>query len=183
MDEMANVFTIGHGTRTTQELASLLTDADVELIVDVRRFPGSRRHPHLAREPLAKDLPALGVAYEWWGEELGGRRSRPGPTKHPAWRNAAFQAYADHMDEASFREEFERLEKRAADTRLAVMCAETLWWRCHRRLIADVLVVRDHSVQHIMSSGKLQAHPLNPSARPTDDGWIAYDLGQPTLDV
>lgn len=180
---MVHVFTIGHGTRATQELASLLTDKGVELLVDVRRFPGSRRHPHLAREPLAHDLPGYGVVYEWWGEELGGRRARSGPTRHPAWRNAAFQAYADHMDEASFREELERLEQRATEICLAVMCAETLWWRCHRRLIADILSVRGHSVKHIMGPAKLQPHPLNPSARPTDDGWIAYDLSRPTLDL
>lgn len=167
----------------SEELASLLTGAEVKLLVDVRRFPGSRRHPHLARRPLAGQLPTYGLAYEWWGEEFGGRRSRPGPTKHPAWRNAAFQAYADYMDEAPFREALERLEQRAAETTLAVMCAETLWWRCHRRLIADVLVARGHSVQHIMGPGKLQAHPINPSARRTDDGWIAYDLGQATLDM
>ena len=180
---MATLFTVGHGTRTTEELASLLRESSVELVVDVRRFPGSRRHPHLARERLEQDLPVLGIAYSWWGEHLGGRRSRSATTRHPVWRNAAFQGYADHMDGAPFRAELERLEAEARDTRLAVMCAETLWWRCHRRLIADVLVARGHSVLHLMGPGKQQPHPLNPSARRTEDGWIVYDIGQAALDV
>ena len=172
---MTAVFTIGHGTRTTDELCSLLKANGVELLIDVRRFPGSRKHPHFSRDSLEEQLPGYGLVYEWWGEELGGRRSNSGPTKHPAWRHAAFQAYADHMDEASFRSSFLTLEKRASGTPLAVMCSETLWWRCHRRLIADVLTVREHSVQHIMGTDKLQTHPLNPLARPTPDGWIVYD--------
>jgi uncharacterized protein (DUF488 family) len=179
---MTTVYTVGHGTRTTEEVVSLLSAAAVELLVDVRRFPGSRRHPHLARERLEEDLPRLGLVYAWWGEELGGRRSVSTSTRHTGWRNAAFQAYADHMESAPFRAALRRLESAADEVRVAVMCAETLWWRCHRRLIADVLVVRGHHVIHILGPGKQQNHPLNPAARPTDDGWIVYDLGERTLD-
>jgi uncharacterized protein (DUF488 family) len=176
---VASLATVGHGTRTTKELASLLREAGVDVVVDVRRFPGSRRHPHLARNRLEEDLRSFGLEYWWWGEHLGGRRSASGSSRHPALRNAAFRAFADHMDGRGFRTELERLEVAAAERRLALMCAETLWWRCHRRLIADVLVARGHSVEHLIGPGKQQPHPLNPSARYTDDGWLVYDRAAP----
>jgi uncharacterized protein (DUF488 family) len=174
------VFSAGHGTRTTEQLAELLRDGGVELLVDVRRLPGSRRHPHFAREALASSLPSLGIRYEWRGEELGGRRSRrrDGPSRHPAWRNDAFAGYADYMDTPAFREALARLEDAAtAGTSLAVMCAETLWWRCHRRLIADALVLRGFEVIHLIQPGKSARHPLHESARAGDDGYPVYDIG------
>lgn len=177
---MARVFTAGHGTRTTEELAALLREAGVELLVDVRRFPGSRRHPHFSSEALAGSLPALGIAYDPRGDALGGRRSRTrdGTSRHPAWRNDAFAGYADYMDTQPFRDALERLEAEArAGTTLAVMCAETLWWRCHRRLIADALVLRGTEVVHLMQPGKSSLHPLNEAARPGPDGWPVYDVG------
>jgi uncharacterized protein (DUF488 family) len=177
---VARVFTVGHGTRTTEELADLLRAADVTLIVDVRRFPGSRRHPHFAREALAESLPSLGVDYDWRGEELGGRRSRrrDGSSRHPAWRNDAFGGYADYMDTEPFRTALERLEGEArAGTNLAVMCAETLWWRCHRRLIADALLMHGFEVVHLIQPGTASVHPPNESARRGDDGYPVYDVG------
>lgn len=177
---MARVFTVGHGTRTLEELAGLLREGGVELLVDVRRFPGSRRHPHFARESLEESLPALGFRYEWWGEELGGRRSRArdGATRHPAWRNDAFGAYADYMDTPGFRTALERLQREATDgTSLAAMCAETLWWRCHRRLIADALLMHGFEVVHLIQPGSSAPHPGNESARRGDDGYPVYDVG------
>lgn len=177
---MARVFTVGHGTRTTEELAALLGAAEVTLLVDVRRFPGSRRHPHFARDALAESLPALGVGYDWRGEELGGRRSRKrdGSTRHPAWRNDAFGAYADYMDTPPFRAALERLEDDArGGTNPAVMCAETLWWRCHRRLIADALLMHGFEVVHLIQPGSSSVHPPNDSARRGDDGYPVYDVG------
>jgi uncharacterized protein (DUF488 family) len=174
------VFTVGHGTRTTEELAGLLRAAGVTFLVDVRRFPGSRRHPHFAREALAESLPAVGVVYDWRGEELGGRRSRrkDGASRHPSWRNDAFGGYADYMDTPEFRAALERLEAEARDgTRLAVMCAETLWWRCHRRLIADALLLRGTQVVHLVQPGTSTPHPGNESARLGDDGYPVYDVG------
>lgn len=175
----APVFTIGHGTRTTEELAGILRAADVSLLVDVRRFPGSRRHPHFAREALEESLPALGVEYDWRGEDLGGRRSRAeGRSRHPAWRNASFAAYADYMDTEPFRAALRRLvSEAAAGTRLSVMCAETLWWRCHRRLIADALVLHGVEVVHLLGPDSSSPHPLNESARRGDDGYPIYDVG------
>lgn len=159
----------------------MLTASSVERVVDVRRFPGSRRNPHLSREGLAADLPALGVAYEWWGEELGGRRSsvKDRPSRHPAWRNDAFRAYADYMDTAAFRDALTRL---LAELPAAVMCAETLWWRCHRRLIADAAVARGAEAVHLLAPGKEQPHEPSDGFRVGEDGWPVYDVGaQPSL--
>ena len=176
---MATVHTIGHGTRSTEELARLLGDAGVTLLVDVRRMPGSRRHPHFAREALAISMPELGIAYDWRGEALGGRRSRKEIgrlSRHPAWTNDAFRNYADYMDSDEFRDALQRLEEDAGHHAVAVMCAETLWWRCHRRLIADALVVDGHDVIHVLGPGKSQAHPLHESLR-IEDGRPVYDVG------
>lgn len=162
---MATIFTVGHGTRTLDELVRVVRSVDVELIVDVRRFPGSRRHPHFAREELELTLPTNNVSYDWRGETLGGRRSsRDGPptTRHPAWRNAGFRNYADYMDTQTFRDALMELERDAETTPLAIMCAETLWWRCHRRLIADALTVEGLDVLHLVDAGKTQTHVLHP---------------------
>lgn len=170
------LFTIGHGTRTVDELAEVLTAAGVSLVADVRRFPGSRRNPHLSRASLTGALPERGVRYEWWGEALGGRRSLgPPPSRHPAWREPAFRAYAEHMDGAEFREAFGRLLAVAGE--VAVMCSETLWWRCHRRLIADAAVLQGRPVVHLLAAGKAEAHPPNPAMRRGADGWPVYDVG------
>lgn len=150
------LFTVGHGTRTTEELVAVLHDGGVERLVDVRRFPGSRRHPHLARERLAEDLP---VAYEWQGEALGGRRKPVAESRHPEWRNDAFRAYADWMDTPVFLQALDRLLEAAAEVPTAVMCSETLWWRCHRRLIADAAAARGVDVVHLVNVGKAQPHP------------------------
>ena len=176
------LYTVGHGVRSTDELVAVLRAAGVERLVDVRRFPGSRRNPHLSREALAADLP---LAYEWWGEELGGRRSRPKdrPTRHPAWRNEAFQAYADYMDTEPFRTALQRLlaEADADHTATAVMCAETVWWRCHRRLIADAAVSQGAEVVHLLDVGTTQPHKASDGLRIDDDGWPVYDLGPQTI--
>ena len=150
------LFTVGHGTRTTEQLSAVLTDGGVELLVDVRRFPGSRRHPHLSRERLAVELP---TPYEWWGDALGGRRKPAVETRHPEWRNEAFRAYADWMDTPVFEAAFDRLLARAGEAPTAVMCSETLWWRCHRRLIAEAATRRGVDVVHLLDIGKAQPHP------------------------
>jgi len=166
------LYTIGHGTRATDELVAVLRDAAVERLVDVRRFPGSRRNPHLSREALERNLP---VAYEWWGEELGGRRRGAPESRHPAWRNDAFRAYADWMDTPVFHDALDRL---LADERpTTVMCAETLWWRCHRRLIADAATLRGAEVVHLLDVGQPQAHVLHEAVRPDEEGCPVYDRG------
>ena len=143
---MAAVLTVGHGARSAEALLEVLRNASVTTLVDIRRFPGSRRHPQFGREVLAVSLPAGGIRYEWQGEELGGRRSRGPSSRHTALIDAAFGGYADHMDTAAFRGAVQALVGRAeAGERLAVMCAETLWWRCHRSLVADAWSDRDDS--------------------------------------
>lgn len=176
------LFTVGHGTRSVEELRAVLASADVRRVVDVRRHPGSRRHPHLSRDALSEALPPLGVAYEWRGEALGGRRSRVPASRHPAWRNASFQGYADHMDTPEFREAMMALlGESAAGPATAVMCSETLWWRCHRRMIADAAVLHDVPVVHLLSQTDHAEHPLHPDLRRGEDGWPVYDAGQPPL--
>jgi uncharacterized protein (DUF488 family) len=171
--------TIGHGARTLDELVAVLDEAGVVLLADVRRFPGSRRHPQFSQQSLAEALPARGVAYEWWGDALGGRRSGKVPSRHVAWRNKAFRAYADHMETVEFRHALDSLLMRAAAAATAVMCAETLWWNCHRRLIADAATVRGFEVVHL-GAGKPQVHRVEPSLRVEGDGDLVYDAGQIT---
>jgi uncharacterized protein (DUF488 family) len=176
---MTTVYTVGHGTRTIEELGAVLKSADVSRLVDVRRFPGSRRHPHFAREALEASLPSMGIAYDWRGEALGGRRSSKDlgrPSRHPAWRNEAFRGYADYMDSRDFRSALEELERDAASEPLAMMCAETLWWRCHRRLVADALTVHGLDVVHLINPSEAQNHKLHPSLR-VEDGRPVYDVG------
>jgi uncharacterized protein (DUF488 family) len=161
------VRTIGHGTRTTDELVALLSAAGVETLIDVRRYPTGRRQPHLSRERLAVDLPARGVAYEWWGEALGGRRSTPA-VADTVWRSPAFAAYSAYMSTAEFRGALADLEERAhGGEALAIMCAETVWWRCHRRLIADALTLDGVAVSHLLDRAPGRPHRLS---GPTDRG-------------
>jgi|GEM_PF-752165 uncharacterized protein (DUF488 family) len=157
--------TIGHGTRTTDELATLLSSAGVATLIDVRRYPMGRRQPHLSRERLTVDLPERGLAYEWWGEALGGRRSVTGAmVPGCGWRQPAFAAYSAHMSTPVFRGALAELETRAsAGEALAVMCAETVWWRCHRRLIADALTLDGFAVEHLIDRVPGRPHrPFEP---------------------
>jgi uncharacterized protein (DUF488 family) len=160
----ATIRTIGHGTRTTEQLAALLRAAGVQTLIDVRRHPAGRRQPHLSRARLAVDLPALGIGYEWWGEALGGRRTADAATLAASrWRSPAFAAYEAYMRTPAFRDAIEALEARArSGERLAVMCSETLWWRCHRRLIADALVEDGFVVEHLIDRGPATVHPEAP---------------------
>ncbi|HSH59959.1 MAG TPA: DUF488 domain-containing protein [Acidimicrobiales bacterium] len=166
-----DLFTVGHGTRSVDELAAVVADAGLDRLVDVRRFPGSRRHPHLSRAGLEEGLPAFGIAYEWC-EALGGRRSRLPSSRHTAWRNDAFAGYADHMDSKEFRTALDDVLGRLP---LAVMCAETLWWRCHRRLIADAATLAGIRVVHLLGVGKSQPHRLHEDVRRDEEGRPVYD--------
>lgn len=170
------LYTVGHGTRTIEELGEVLKEADVEMLIDVRRYPGSRRHPHFAREALEESVPGGGILYEWRGQALGGRREARPDSPNVAWRVAAFRGYADHLGTETFRAALGELEERAATCRQAVMCAETLWWRCHRRLIADSLVADGYEVIHL-GIGRAQRHNLHEAARRTEEGVLVYDLG------
>jgi uncharacterized protein (DUF488 family) len=170
------LLTVGHGTAGAEELAALLTRAGVARVVDVRTAPGSRRHPQFRREAMAGWLPAAGVTYRW-EPALGGWR-RPDPASvNQALRHPAFRGYADYMRTPPFWAALDRLLAEAADAPTAALCSETLWWRCHRRLLADAAVLaRGAEVVHLDHRGRLEPH------RPTDgvrrDGeLLAYDVG------
>src|SRR5262249_25646640 len=132
------VWTIGHSTRTLESFSGLLVENEIEAVADVRRYPGSRRWPHFARESLAGALEERGLVYLWL-PELGGRRAPRADSTNTAWRSTAFRGYADYMATEAFAGGLERLVNLACGLRTAVMCAEAVWWRCHRGLIADVL--------------------------------------------
>jgi uncharacterized protein (DUF488 family) len=171
------VLTVGHGARRADELLAVLQHAGVATLIDIRRFPSSRRHPQFTHDALAASLPAHGIRYEWQGETLGGRRSQRASSRHVALANAAFAGYADHMDTPAFRGAVEALVGRAeAGERLAVMCAETLWWRCHRSLVADALICRGVDVIHLINVARREPHRMRPTMRCGDDGWPVYDV-------
>lgn len=176
----APICTVGHGARPIEAFLAVLGTAGIGTLVDVRRFPGSRRHPQFGREALRESVVRAGMAYAWRGETLGGRRPPHPGSRHTALRNASFAAYADHMDTAAFRTAAAELVEAAATDRQAVMCAETVWWHCHRMLIADALVLRGATVEHLMEPGVRRPHRLTPGVRRGPDGWPVYD-GQATL--
>jgi mannose-6-phosphate isomerase-like protein (cupin superfamily) len=170
------VFTVGHGARSIDEFLEVLLDAGIGLLVDVRRYPGSKRHPHFGRGALGDALARSGVAYEWWGESMGGRREpdEQSEVRHGTWEIEAFRAYASHMDRPEFREALKRLMQVSQERKAAVMCSETLWWRCHRRLIADAVVAAGGGVVHL-GMGRPQPHRLTGFARVDENGLLAYD--------
>ena len=161
------IYTIGHSTRTLDELVFLLRDHGVTRLADVRRYPGSRRYPHFARESLEQSLPLL---YEHF-EDLGGRRSAAKNSPNGAWENPQFRGYADYMSTAPFQGAVDRLLDSEHAT--AVMCAEAVPWRCHRNLLSDELVRRGVEVVHIIGPGSAQPHALNKMAR-IEGGRVIY---------
>jgi len=175
------LWTVGHSTRSAEEFADLLLAHRVDAIADVRRFPGSRRHPHFARDELAPFLESHGIAYTWM-PELGGRRAPAKDSPSTGWRVAAFRGYADYMATPAFASAMDALITLAASKRVAVMCAEALWWQCHRRLIADWLVAHGHDVVHIESAGRASPHRLIEPARLVD-GRLSYAAEQTDLGV
>jgi uncharacterized protein (DUF488 family) len=174
---MPPLLTIGHGTLDRSGLASQLQAAGVELVVDVRRFPGSRRNPDVSRDALPTWLPEEGVGYRW-AEDLGGRRRTTDPDGSPDswWQVEAFRAYAGYTRTPEFRVALDELLGEAARQRTAILCSETVWWRCHRRVISDVVVLgRGVDVRHIMPGGRLVEHRPSAGARPDPDGDVVWD--------
>jgi uncharacterized protein (DUF488 family) len=176
------LFTVGHSTRPLAEFLALLEAHGIARVVDVRRFPGSRRHPHFGRERLAAALAERGIDYAH-EEELGGRRgggTREGSASpNRAWRNEQFRAYADHMAAPSFQGALARVLASARAVRTAVMCAEAVPWRCHRQLIADAAVARGWRVLHVLDDDEPRPHALNPAARVGPEGDITYPGADP----
>ncbi|MHB1558836.1 MAG: DUF488 domain-containing protein [Isosphaeraceae bacterium] len=165
--------TIGHSTHSLDVFLTLLTQHGIEALADIRRYPGSRKHPQFHRDSLAAALPRSGVEYHWF-EALGGRRKETGgSTRNLGLRNESFRAYADYMATPEFREAVGRLLGLAERKHTAFMCSEGLYWRCHRRLVADYLLARGIVVQHILPDGKLRAHTLTAGAR-IELGELSY---------
>jgi uncharacterized protein (DUF488 family) len=177
---LVNLRTVGHGTLPEDDFAALVSDAGIGLVVDVRSFPASRRHPQFRREAMQQWLPDAGVAYRW-EPRLGGRR-RPRPdSPHGALRVSAFRGYADHMETEVFSDAVDELLAEAGTRPAAVMCAESVWWRCHRRLLADTAVLlRGAVVEHLFHDGRLDPHRPTPEAR-VDGRRLVYDGGKPGL--
>jgi uncharacterized protein (DUF488 family) len=167
------VWTVGHSNRELTEFLEILATEQIESLADVRRFPGSRRHPHFGREALAESLGRAGIAYEHFAE-LGGRRTQRGvSTQNSGWQVAAFAAFADYMLTDEFASAFDRLSELATRTRTVIMCAEALPWRCHRRLIADRFLAHRWRVWDVMGVGQKREHALPPFARITH-GQLTY---------
>ena len=169
-------FTIGHSTRPTEEFVALLKAAEVELIVDVRTVPRSRTNPQFNRDVLPASLRAHGVAYEHLPELGGLRGTQPGasPEVNAFWDNASFHNYADYAMSEEFRSGFGQLRELGHAARSSVMCAEAVWWRCHRRIIADYLIVAGEEVFHILGPGHIERAQLTPAARIGTDGTLTY---------
>ena len=170
------IFTFGHGTADAVELSALIAEAGVQAVVDVRSVPKSRVHQHVWAERMAQWIPDLsGATYEWLPELGGFRKSRP-DSQNVALRHASFRGYADYMQTGPFVAALEALIKEGAQKPTAIMCSETLWWRCHRRLIADALVLlHEVDVRHLMHAGPPQPHRVTPGVRALSNRTLQYD--------
>ena len=198
------IWTIGHSTRAIDEFISLLKENEINLLADVRAWPGSKRYPHFNKDALAESLNAQGIRYEHF-PELGGKRKSKPDSRNTAWRNASFRGYADYMETEQFQKGIERLLILTRNDGLgsrrnerdgweavtpcatAIMCAEAVWWRCHRSLIADYLKAHGLEVLHVLGANKVEPHPYTSAARILN-GELSYEaqlkeqrLGQPPL--
>lgn len=166
------IWTIGHSTLASEAFVALLRAHKVEAVADVRLLPGSKRYPQFNQETLSAALREVGIDYAHF-PELGGRRKPMADSPNTAWRNESFRGYADHLETAEFQRGMARLSELAIQKRIAVMCAEAVWWRCHRALISDWLKVRGVEVLHILSENKVEPHPFT-SAAQIADGQLSY---------
>jgi uncharacterized protein (DUF488 family) len=168
------IWTIGHSTRAIDEFISLLKENEIKLLADVRAWPGSKRYPQFNKDTLTVSLTAHGICYEHF-PELGGKRKSKPDSRNTAWRNASFRGYADYMETEQFEKGIERLLDVAVKAgATAIMCAEAVWWRCHRSLIADYLKARGVEVLHILGANKVEPHPYTSAARIVN-GNLSYE--------
>lgn len=175
------IFSVGHSTHGPAEFVRLLDRHDVEQVCDVRRHPGSRRMPWFNQDVLAPEMARHGLAYRHL-PELGGRRRPARDSPNGGWRVEGFRGYADHMTSAEFAAGLDTLEKLARERSTTMMCAEGLWWRCHRRLISDALTLHGWEVVHIAPDGGTTLHELTPFAA-MDEGHLTYPPPQASLDM
>ncbi len=174
-------FTIGHSTRTLPEFVALLQESAVTMLVDVRTVPRTRTNPQFNRDSLPDDLAPFGIGYRHIAAlgGLRGRRKDAAPSPNGFWENASFRNYADHAATRTFAAGLAELRRLGHAQRCAIMCAEAVWWRCHRRIIADYLIAAGETVCHIMGLGKIEPARLTPAARPAPDGTLAYPPAGP----
>jgi uncharacterized protein (DUF488 family) len=161
---LAQVWTVGHSTRSESEFVQLLLAHEIKTLVDVRSFPSSRRFPQFNQKRLIEDLSKLGITYHH-SPALGGRRQPNPNSRNTAWKNASFRAYADYMETPAFAEGVNDLLETARQYQTAIMCAEALWWKCHRSLISDYLKASGVEVNHILATDKVEIHPYTSAAR------------------
>ena len=174
------IWSIGHSTRGIDEFISLLEENEIKLLADVRAWPGSKRYPQFNKDALAESLNAHGIGYQHF-PELGGKRKSKPDSRNTAWRNASFRGYADYMETEQFQKGIERLLDVAAEAGpTAIMCAEAVWWRCHRSLISDSLKTRGLEVLHILGANKVEPHPYTSAARIVD-GTLTYTMEEDQL--
>ena len=177
------IYTIGHSTRTAEELVALLREAGVDLLVDIRTVPRSRFNPQFNVDVFPQTLAVAGIGHRHMAALGGLRHRRKGapPSPNGMWQSEAFQAYADHALTASFRAALSELRDLAHEHTPAIMCAEAVWWRCHRRIVTDYLLAAGDAVRHIMAPGQIDAATMTPGAEPRPDGGILYPAAQSTL--
>jgi uncharacterized protein (DUF488 family) len=168
------IWTIGHSTRSAEEFLALLRSFNIELLVDIRNYPGSKRFPHFNKENLEALLTSNGVSYLHI-KDLGGRRKALPDSVNTSWQHSAFRGYADYMETEPFKQAIDKLEKLAQRQRTAYMCAEALWWSCHRALVSDYLKALGWTVIHILQESKSQVHPYTRAAR-IENGQLSYRL-------
>jgi len=174
------VYTVGHGTASEESFVALLRDAGIEAVVDVRTAPGSKRHPHFRRDAMERWLPGAEIAYRW-EKDLGGFRKPDPKSPNQALRHPAFRGYADHMRTPAFWAALDGVLADAAARPTAVMCSESVWWRCHRRLLSDAaMLVRGSDVVHLMHDGRSVPHIPTEGVRREAD-MLTYDAGQERL--
>jgi len=166
-----SIWTIGHSTRTLDEFVAMLKSFQIELVVDIRSFPGSRRYPHFNKEALAISLPGNKIEYTHL-VKLGGRRKPRSDSHNTGWRVAAFKGYADYMETEDFSNAIKDLEFFGSKKRVAYMCSEAVWWRCHRSLVSNYLKFKGWIVMHIMGVGKAEEHPYTKPAMIEGDKLI-----------
>jgi uncharacterized protein (DUF488 family) len=167
------IWTLGHSTRSMEEFLRVLKAHGIEAVADVRSYPGSRRYPHFNSESLAEALGRAGIVYQWIPSLGGRRRARP-DSPNTAWRSEAFRGYADYMATDSFQAGIDELRVLSRRKRTVILCAEAVWWRCHRSLISDYLKAAGVTVLHVFDDKKVEEHPYTPAAR-VKDGQLSYE--------
>jgi uncharacterized protein (DUF488 family) len=174
MEPSKTIYPVGHSNKSFEEFVAMLRSFNIELLVDIRSLPGSRKYPHFDKEALQLSLPANGIQYMHL-LSLGGRRKVNKDSRNTAWRHPAFRGYADYMETETFAEGIKELEAAAMQSCTAYMCSEAVWWRCHRSMVSDYLKLRGWRVMHIMSEGKATEHPYT-SAATIINGKLSYEV-------